>query len=130
MLGRLTKERITKDVRYQESREVTLEWWDYNYHSRVTSFFLGIRTPRRTKATHSKKPIHLNFNINYFLRLKSAKADFSIFMWLFSRARPLCRTLVRLRLVDHAFCIELRMPRHTPRRTKATHSKKTNSLEF
>ena len=38
MTGRLKKERIKKDVRYQESREVTLEWWDYNYHSRVTSF--------------------------------------------------------------------------------------------
>ena len=100
MAGRFTKERIKKDVRYQESREVTLEWWDYNYHSRVTSFFgghshsaqntshyhsrvtsffSGIRTPRRTQATHSKKPIHLNFNINYFLRLKSAKGGFLYF---------------------------------------------------
>ena len=51
MTGRLTKERITKDVRYQESREVTLEWWDYNLHSRVTSFLSERRNSRRTKAT-------------------------------------------------------------------------------
>ena len=29
------------------------------------------------------------------------------YVWLFRRARPLCRTLVRRRLVDHVFCIEL-----------------------
>ena len=29
------------------------------------------------------------------------------YVWLFSRARSLCRTLVRRRLVDRAFCIEL-----------------------
>ena len=54
MTGRLTKERITKDARYQESREVTLEWWDYNLHSRVTSFFGGNGSIRAEQKPHSK----------------------------------------------------------------------------
>ncbi len=76
MTGRLKKERIKKDVRYQESREVTLEWWDYNYHSRVTSF---LQFAQNKSHSFKKKPIHLNFNINYFLRLKSAKGGFLYF---------------------------------------------------
>ena len=62
MTGRLTKARITKDVRYQESREVTLEWWDYNLHSRVTSFFLGGErfNSRKTKVT-LKEQYKFNF---------------------------------------------------------------------
>ena len=34
----------------------------------------------------------------------------SFFMWLFSRALGLWRTLVRRREPNHAFCIELRQP--------------------
>ena len=43
--------------------------------------------------------------------LKTAfSGGFLHFMWLFSRARALWRTLVRLRLPDHAFCTKISSP--------------------
>ena len=104
--GRLTKERITKDVRYQESREVTLEWWDYNHHSRVTSFFRFAQN-----KSHYEKQIKFIGILNIcFKGWNPLLGGFLHFMWLFSRARPLCRTFVRRRLVDHVFCIESLSP--------------------
>ena len=66
MMGRQTKERITKDVRYQESREVTLEWWDYNRHSRVTSFLGALSIRAEQKPLFQANPIHLNFKHTFF----------------------------------------------------------------
>ena len=58
---------------------MTLEWWDYNRHSRVTSFLGASSIRAEQKPLFQLNQIHLSFK-HIFLRLKSVPyvTDFPI----------------------------------------------------
>ena len=134
MTGRLTKERITKDARYQESREVTLEWWDYNLHSRVTSFFGGtVQFAQNKSHTQEATRVLIKFQTHsYRLKPVDLLDGFLHFMCGFLAALDL--SAVRLYGDDWSITPSAsnRLCPHfqASRRTKATMKSKANPLGF